>query len=408
MTSEDEEEEKEERAEGRRAARVKRMIEEEARLMFEDESTLAAEELKVLRRLKEMVERKEEEEEEEDVLQTKVVTTQEASRDWARWLPAIDAEVQSLLVEKQAMREVKKAELEQMIREADKKGKRIVFLPSKMVFTVKPGPQGGKRKARWVICGNYEQKREEEENYSSGADAAAFRLLIATAVDKQWEGGTLDIKSAFLNADIEMEEDEAILIVRPPAVFAEKRYKEPDSGYIPIKAVYGLRRSPKLWGNHRDLTLEEMRVMVQEEGKMLRLRLTSLASEPNLWKIEEEKEEGGEEEEKDQGRELRGLLMTYVDDTFVTGSKEVVKAVMEEIQKRWTTSTPDEVSSSPISFLGMEVRKESQKGEENEVWYVTQTAYINDLLSKMEAQVKPRKVPITRDQCQIPKKQSRT
>ena len=32
-----------------------------------------------------------------------------------------------------------------------------------------------------------------------------------------------------------------------------------------MKAVYGFRRSPCLWGEHRDRIIEEMKVKVQEE-----------------------------------------------------------------------------------------------------------------------------------------------
>ena len=57
--------------------------------------------------------------------------------------------------------------------EAEKRGRKVEYLPSKVVFTLKPSPGGGKRKARWVVCGNFEEKRENEETYSGEADAAA-------------------------------------------------------------------------------------------------------------------------------------------------------------------------------------------------------------------------------------------
>ena len=50
--------------------------------------------------------------------------------------------------------------------------------------------------------GNYEQVKEGENTFSSGADASALRLLIVAASRFQWEAGTIDIKTAFLNASM--------------------------------------------------------------------------------------------------------------------------------------------------------------------------------------------------------------
>ena len=96
------------------------------------------------------------------------------------------------------------------------------IIPSKLVFTIKAGPNGGKRKTRWVICGNYESKKESEQTFVSGADAAAFRLSIWAAARHQWAGAVIDIKAAFLNALMDQGDQEAILIVRPPALFTGK------------------------------------------------------------------------------------------------------------------------------------------------------------------------------------------
>ena len=83
-------------------------------------------------------------------------------------------------------------------------------------------------KARWVVCGNFEEKRSNEDTYSSGAGASAFRLLAATAAHFQWQGGTVDIKTAFLNAEMEAAEGESIIIIiKPPMVMLEKNFLPP-------------------------------------------------------------------------------------------------------------------------------------------------------------------------------------
>ena len=42
-------------------------------------------------------------------------------------------------------------------------------------------PKLGKKKARWVICGNYETEKPEQETYSGGADSAALHLMVKKA-----------------------------------------------------------------------------------------------------------------------------------------------------------------------------------------------------------------------------------
>ena len=105
------------------------------------------------------------EEPEDEVLQTKVVSPKEVSKAWNHWLPAIEEEVNSLIVEKEALQQIGKKEVEEIVRKAEKAGKKVEFLPSKMVYTRKPGPLGGRMKSRWVVCGNFEEKRSNEDTY---------------------------------------------------------------------------------------------------------------------------------------------------------------------------------------------------------------------------------------------------
>ena len=69
--------------------------------------------------------------------------------------------------------------------------------------------------------------------------------------------------------------------------------------------MYGLRQSPKVWGDHRDGILSKL-----DWKKDGRLRwLEQAVSEPNMWKILEEQGE--------TTPALRGLLMMYVDDALI-------------------------------------------------------------------------------------------
>ena len=244
--------------------RLSRIIEEEMKLMVEDHPELAKDELAWIAKMKKMME---EPTEEDEILQTKVISSREVAQHWNEWLFAINEEVQSLLEEKQAMKKVTKKELEELQKKASAEGRSVEIIPSKLVFTVKAGPNGGKKKTRWVICGNYEAKKDSEQTFSSGADSAAFRIAVWAAARHQWLATVLDIKTAFLNAAMEQGDQEDILVVRPPALFTEKGYMAKDVFFLPTKAVYGLRRSPRLWGNCRDETMEDFEVQAEVEEK---------------------------------------------------------------------------------------------------------------------------------------------
>ena len=388
--------------------RFTRMVEEETKAMLDDSPEMITEEIDILAKLKKMLDSQEKGEDDE-VLQTKIISLLEVSKNWNDWLPAVDAEVTSLLEEKEAFEEVSGERLEELLKDAEKRGIPVEFLPSKLVCTKKPGKRGGRNKIRWVICGNFEQVKEGENTFSSGADASALRLLIVAASKFQWEAGTIDIKTAFLNATMCPEDQPSLLLVKPPMLLLEKKYMKPGTYYMPKRAVYGLRRSPKLWGDCRDDELEVMKLEVEEEeGQMTSLRLCPLASEPNLWRIEAEESEAESDTQSNFAPlPLKGLLMTYVDDILVTGSRKVVDAVMEKIRTIWTTSEPDQVGEKPIRFLGVEISKTFDVTKNRDVWYVNQQSYIKDLLAQ-DQEAPDRKIPITKDQSQLPEEEGRT
>ena len=123
-------------------------------------------------------------EEEEEVLQTRIVSPKEVAAQWEHWLEASKDEVNSLIQEKEALKPMKKEEVQKFIEEKKKEGIHVELIPSKLVFAKKPGKKGGKKKVRWVVCGNYESRTPDEENFSSGADAAAFRVMVWFAMNE--------------------------------------------------------------------------------------------------------------------------------------------------------------------------------------------------------------------------------
>ena len=378
---EEEEEQRPRQVEG--PTLVNRIIEEEMVALMQEEPETARDELRLLGGLKKMIEEKKDQEE---ILQTKIVSPYEVQKNWEDWRAAAAEEIRSLLEEKEALEKISRSELEDLKRKIQEGGRKVEMIPSKVVFTKKPGPKGGKPKVRWVVCGNFETKRGEEDTFSSGADSTALRIMIHTAVQRQWKGGTIDVKTAFLNAEWK-DEDEVVLIVKPPLVFTEMGALEKDTYYIPKKAVYGFRRSPRLWGDHRDAVMEKLE-MKREDGVVLVLK--ALESEPNLWRIQQ-KEEGIQEQP-----ELLGLVMTYVDDMFLVGRQDVLELVIQEMRSCWRTSEPERIGKKPVRFLGMDIYKNENEETGHEEWLVSQVSYLRDLVAKED--VAEKKIPINRDQ----------
>ena len=381
-------EDEERKTEERR--RLKMVIAEEMKRVYGDHPQMAVETIRIVEKLRKMSEALEDEEEE--VLQTKIVSQKEVLAEWEKWIEPATNEIDSLIPEKRALRPQEEGEVQKKIEEAKKKGVVIELIPSKLVYTKKPGRRGGKRKVRWVVCGNFESRTAEEETYSAGADATAFRVACWLSAQHQWSGYVVDVKTAFLNAAMNSTEDTQLLLVAPPPILVEKGLLKRGVMYIPERAIYGLRRSPRLWGEHRDHILADLEIAMKEnEEEKEVLILEPLASEPNLWRV---LSRGSDQ--------LRGLLMTYVDDIFIAGSPEVSKAILQKIMSTWTTSPPEEITEEGVKFLGMEVKK--KKSEEGlDVWHLSQRSYLADLLAAEDPQMKPRKVPITKDQAMMPK-----
>ena len=137
-----------------------------------------------------------------------------------------------------------------------------------------------------------------------------------------------------------------------------------DKCFLPQKAIYGFRRSPRLWGLCRDRHLADFEIEI--DGKIL--HLAPLQSEPNLRKIVE----------KDIGLDgqsplrLRGLLLTYVGDIFIVAEDAVREATLNKIMQTWSTSPPDEVGVKPTKFLGMNISKVPDDSAGKDVWHVNQ------------------------------------
>lgn len=258
--------------------RLKMVGAEEMKRVYGDHPSMAVETIRIMEKLRRLTEGLVEEEE---TLQTKIVSQKKVLAEWKKWIEPASSEVDSLIQEKQARRPLEGEEVQRKVESVKEKGIGVEVLPFKLAYTKKPGRRGGRRKVRWVVCGNFESRAADEEAYSSGADAMAFTVVCWLSAQRPWSGYVVDVKSAFLNAAMNSTEDTQLLLVAPPSTLAEKVLLKKGVMYIPEKAIYGLRRSPRLWGEHRDRILEDLEIQTEEEaGKKEVLILEPLVSEP--------------------------------------------------------------------------------------------------------------------------------
>jgi hypothetical protein len=98
-----------------------------------------------------------------------------------------------------------------------------------------------KHKARLVAKG-YSQKKgvDFEETFAPVARFETIRVILAVAAQKGWLMHQLDVKSAFLNGDL--EED---IYVEQPEGYELK--DDCDKVYKLNKALYGLKQAHRAW-----------------------------------------------------------------------------------------------------------------------------------------------------------------
>ena len=210
--------------------------------------------------------------EEEEFLQTKTIPLEVVKEELELWKEAMAEEYASLTVETQAIKPLSSAEAEELVKHAE-----VEIATGKGVFTRKAG--SGRRKVRAVVCGNQLIAKEtKEEVFAGGVDSIALRATLRKAAYEEWKVGTVDVKTAFLQAP---NRRQRLLIVTPPKVFGQAGITEPNERRLVLKALYGLNTSPKDWGCHRDETMKEFRWWVS--GKEYKMDLL----EGNLWAIEE-------------------------------------------------------------------------------------------------------------------------
>ena len=359
--------------------RLSNVVLEESVIMLKDEVKVMDIVYEELKKVKSAMPK-----EEESVLRTRIVSPKELLSEAPKWDEAIKKELHQLFEEKQALKRISEDEVERLRK---RWGRHLEILPSKVVITLKPGPR---RKIRLVACGNFvDQSTPDQKDqclYASGADAVCLRYVLKQAAEKSWGATVLDIRTAFLNAPLDVEDDgqdPTVVVLKPPSLLIKTGHVGVKEFYLAQKAMYGLRQSPRCWGLHRDGVLRKMK---SKEGH----RFVQAEAEPNLWSIMK-----GQGNDDDRDEWLVGFLLVYVDDLMVASDPTTTSLIVQMLQDEWETSEPEVVGQKKVKFLGMELTQAPQGG-----FRASQEDYILDKEGIPEG--RSVKVPMTKDALPYP------
>ena len=121
------------------------------------------------------------------------------------------------------------------------KGKNVIG--TRWVYKIKRKPDGSidRYKARLVAKGYAQQYGiDYEETFAPTSRMTTIRTVVALAAQRGWKMHQLDIKTAFLNGDLQEE-----VYVKQPPGFATKEKEHMVCRLH--KALYGLKQAPRAW-----------------------------------------------------------------------------------------------------------------------------------------------------------------
>ena len=374
--------------------------EEEENMKGDDPSNLAAVQAGAVPMRNEQIARAVREEEDE-VLQTRIVGNSEVVREPEKWKDAINKELNENLMGK-AIHRLSPEEVKELTNTFDG---RVEIVPGKAIHSIKA--PDGRRKCRIVVCGNYlgedglpadptAKKKRDPAYYASGADVTALRVALAEASTHEWHCATLDVKAAFLNADLEegakKRDEKRVVLVQPPKIIVKLGFAVEGEMWQVDRALYGLRESPRCWGNHRDAGIRTIKTEYEiplGDGVMKKSRvLRQCDTEENIWRIEEIYED---HEGKPTGTNMiLGLLLVYVDDFLMLGNRDTVQWLARKVEDMWEI-TPVEWANpcQGLRYCGTEILRLT-----NGSFHINQQAYIRELVKRHELEGETMSSPI--------------
>jgi len=155
----------------------------------------------------------------------------------AEWKIAMDEEMEAIrknktrrLTDRPASRRVLKGKwVDKVKNEVDKNGNNTTW-----------------HEARLCFMGNRQMKRLEfNETFAPVAKFTTIRCILAMMAANGWELHQMDVKTAFINGDL----DEEVYMEQPDG-YVDPMY--PDKVCRLLQALYGLKQAPKVWNAKLD------------------------------------------------------------------------------------------------------------------------------------------------------------
>ena len=261
-----------------------------------------------------------------------------ASPERKQWEQAMQEEYDSLL-ENQTWKIVD--------RPANRK-----VLTGRWVFKRKLGSDGkvARHKARFVVRGFAQiYGLDFDETYASVVKSASYRILFALQARYGWKCHQMDIKTAFLNGDLEHE-----IYIQPPDGYPEREGKVLKL----CKSLYGLKQSPRQW-------YFKLRAFLEGNG----WRVSNF--DPSVF-IQDDH---------------RLIMEVYVDDINIFGlNEEQIIAMKRQLASHFNMTD----LGLCTYYLGMHVHQEA-----NGDVHLHQESYIQQILERYGLQnIHPRKTPM--------------
>lgn len=157
-----------------------------------------------------------------------------------------------------------------------------------------------------------------DDTFASTSTPISLRLLLYFATVKKWEVCSGDVSTAFLHAELPKG---CHVYVRPPVTETRKK---PNVIWKLLKALYGLRHSPKWWQEH-------LRKLLMKFG------WRPLVMDPSCYVRKD------------------GLLVVHTDDLVMTGMQ--LEKWMKQIQQHLKVKWHGLFDSNWKKFLGKEYRR---------------------------------------------------
>ena len=208
-----------------------------------------------------------------------------------------------------------------------------------------------RHKSRLVICGNF-NTWGEHSNTTTNLDAPPLRLMLRLASSPETTWSSVDITSAFLNADI--HEDDTVLVT-PSPILVDMNTVKPNTVRHVKKAIYVLREAPRLWQKERDQQLRELEFQYQDmlahlvQSHIHPSIVAGAVSEHSWTPPFDHSPQSDEWTAKLHNHRILGCAGVDVDDLLIAaaGHRTLNDKVIEALKNIWKTSQPERLGPDP-------------------------------------------------------------